>query len=106
MKIARVIGQITLGKRHPDLVAGRWLLVRLARRATLAGADRGGPETLVVYDDLGAGLDDQIGLAESREAAAPFRPKKVPTDAYNAAILERVNFTLAAPLEAGESSHA
>jgi len=98
MRIARVIGQVTLGKRLPDLMPGRLLIVRTAGRRTLAGADRGNDETLVIYDDLGAGHNDQIGLVEGREATAPFWPKKVPTDAYNAAILERVNFTPIAPL--------
>jgi microcompartment protein CcmK/EutM len=45
----------------------------------------------VSYDHLGAHTGDLIAVAESREACMPFYPeKRVPLDAYNAAILDHV----------------
>ena len=48
-------------------------------------------ESLVVWDDLGAGIDSLIALSEGAEAAQPFRPEIKPVDAYNAAILDEIN---------------
>lgn len=99
MRIARVIGQVTNNRLHPDLVPARYLLVRTANRATLAGQDEGNDEYLVMYDDLGARIGDLVGLVEGREATAPFHPKKVPVDAYNACILDRVEFRPVLPVK-------
>ena len=91
MRIAKVIGKLTLNRQVPDLVAGTYLLVQTCGRKGLAG----GPlnrESLVVYDCLAASEGDLIGLVEGREATAPFFPKKVPYDCYNAAILDDVDF--------------
>ena len=49
-------------------------------------------ESVVLFDELGAGEGDLVGLVEGREATAPFWPKKVPCDSYNAAILDEVDF--------------
>lgn len=92
MRIACVIGQVTMNCLHPDMVPARYLLVRTANRATLAGQDEGNDEFLVMYDDLGARIGDWVGLVEGREATSPFHPKKVPVDSYNACILDRVEF--------------
>lgn len=92
MRIARVIGKVTLNRKLPDLVAGTYLIVRTCSRRTLAGADAGNDETLVLYDCLSAREGDLVGLVEGREATSPFWPKKVPYDSYNAAILDDVDF--------------
>jgi ethanolamine utilization protein EutN len=47
-------------------------------------------EELVVYDELGAGIGSLIAISEGAEAAQPFRPELKPVDAYNAAILDRI----------------
>ncbi len=99
MRIARVIGQVVVSKLHPDMVPGRLLLVRTANRRTLAGRDGGNDETLVLYDDMGARDGDQVGLVEGREATSPFQPRKVPVDAYNACILDRIDFKPILPVE-------
>ena len=92
MRIARVIGKVTLNRRLPDLAAGRLLIVRTYSRRSLTGADRGNDESVVLFDELGAGEGDLVGLVEGREATAPFWPRKVPCDSYNAAILDEVDF--------------
>ena len=97
MRIARVIGTLTLNRRLPDLPAARYLVVHPCGREALAALGRGeaapaGGETLTMYDDLGARPGDLVGLVEGREAAVPFGPARVPYDCYNACILEAVNF--------------
>jgi len=66
--------------------------VRTLNRGSLAGKNEGNDETEIAYDCLAAREGDRIGLVEGAEAAAPFYPKKVPFNAYNACILENVNF--------------
>jgi len=91
MRIGRVIGKVTLNSAWPTLVGGRFLVVEVQDRFSLADQPRRSKEALVVYDELSAGEGDLIGFAESREATMPFYPeRKVPIDAYNAAILDRV----------------
>jgi len=89
MRVGKVIGRITLTQAYQTLVGGRFLLVEVQDRFSLAGKARKSAESLVVYDELGATDGDLIAFTESREAAMPFYPEKiVPLDAYNAAILD------------------
>ena len=95
MRIGKVIGRVTLCRAYETLVGGRFLLVEMQDRFSLAGKQRKSVETLVAYDHLGAGEGDLIAVSESREACMPFYPeKRVPLDAYNAAILDRVSVEL------------
>jgi carbon dioxide concentrating mechanism protein CcmL len=89
MRIGKVVGRVTLSPIHESLVGGRFLIVEVQDRFSLAGQPRKTSEYLVTYDNLGAGAGDLIAFAESREACMPFYPeKRVPLDAYNAAILD------------------
>jgi microcompartment protein CcmK/EutM len=99
MRIARVIGKLTLNTRVGELPPARYLVVRTYNRQTLAERNAGNEETLVAYDDLAAREGDLIGLVEGREATAPFHPKKVPYDCYNAAILDDLDFQPQLPLQ-------
>ena len=92
MRVAKVIGKVTLNKQIPEIKPGSYLLVRTCNRGTLAGKNEGNDETLVLYDDLGAREGDLVGLVEGMEATMPFRPEKVPFDSYNACILDTINF--------------
>ena len=92
MRIARVIGKVVLNQTIPGLVPGSYLIVRTCNRGTLAGANEGNDETVVLYDSLSAREGDRVGLVEGREATAPFYPQKVPYDSYNACILDDVDF--------------
>ena len=100
MRIARVIGTVTLSSRLPSLKAGRLLIADALDRQALRGLKEGAtraapmPESLVVYDELGAGKGELIALSEGREACMPFHPDRVPIDAYNAAIIDSVDMTL------------
>lgn len=92
MRIARVIGSVTLNRVHPSLVGARWLI---GVPYSLAGLKAGQPdgEELVIYDNLGAGVGVQIGFSEGGEAAVPFLPAKKPVDAYCACLLDRIELS-------------
>jgi microcompartment protein CcmK/EutM len=94
MRIAEVIGTVTLSRVHPTLTGARWVI---GVPFSLKGLREGYPdgEDLVIYDDLGAGGGSRIGFSEGGEAAAPFYPRKVPVDAYCACLLDDV--TIAGP---------
>ncbi len=95
MRIGKVIGRVTLNRAYPTLLGGRFLIVEVQDRFSLAGKERKSRESLVCYDNLGAGLGETIAFTESREACMPFYPEKiVPLDAYNAAILDAVTVKL------------
>ena len=90
MRIAEVIGTVTLSRVHPALVGARWVIgVPFSLEAL---RDETGPdgEDVVIYDDLGAGAGARVGFSEGTEAAAPFHPKKTPVDAYCACILDAI----------------
>jgi carbon dioxide concentrating mechanism protein CcmL len=92
MRIGKVMGRVTLSRSYPTLAGGRFVLVEVQDRFSLAGKPRKSAETVVAYDHLGCGDGDLIAFTESREACMPFYPEKiVPLDAYNAAILDRVD---------------
>ena len=90
MRIGRVVGRLTLQPIYQTLVGGRFVIVEVQDRFSLAGVARKTNESVVVYDHLGATTGDLIAFSESREACMPFYPeKRVPLDAYNSAILDR-----------------
>lgn len=91
MRIGKVAGRICLSASYETLVGGRFLIVAVQDRFALKGEPRKSSEFLICYDQLGAREGDLIAFGESREACMPFYPeKRVPIDAYNAAILDRV----------------
>jgi ethanolamine utilization protein EutN len=91
MRIAEVIGRLTLSKAHPALPNARFVIaLPLPSDALLEGSSRRGEE-VVAYDQLGAGPGAIIGLSEGREAAAPFGTIKTPVDAYCACLLDQIN---------------
>jgi len=90
MRIAEVIGTVTLSRMHPALERARWIIGVPFSLKALAGDSPDG-EDFVIYDDLGAGHGQRIGVSEGVEASAPFHPAKKPVDAYCAAILDQVS---------------
>ena len=90
MRIGKVTGRVCLQPVYETLVGGRFLIVEVQDRFSLAGERRKSAEHAVVYDNLGAHDGDLIAFTESGEAVRPFLPeKRVPLDAFNAAILDR-----------------
>jgi microcompartment protein CcmK/EutM len=92
VRIARVIGVVTLNRQVKELAPGRYLIVRPCSRENLSGRKAPEEEPIVAYDELSAREGDLTGVVEGREATAPFWPKRVPYDCYNAAILDEVDF--------------
>ena len=91
MRIAEIIGTVTLCRCHPSLVGGTFRLAVPLSEAELDSSRRSNGEELVLYDQLGSGMGSRIALSESREAAAPFMPEKKPVDAFNAALIDHVH---------------
>jgi len=90
MRIAEIIGNVTLNKCHPAIQGGRLLLAVPLAVPGIVGAGGGRGEPLVLYDDRGAGTGSRVAVSEGTEAAAPFLPEQKPIDAYGAAILDRI----------------
>lgn len=90
MRIAEVIGTVTLSQVHPSLSGARWVLAVPLSLAALRDELPPDGEDLVIYDNLGAGFGSQIAFSESGEAAAPFYPERKPVDAYCACLLDRI----------------
>jgi ethanolamine utilization protein EutN len=90
MRIAEVIGTVTLSRVHPTLAGYRWVIgVPYSLKSLKTGLPADG-EDVVILDQLGAGVGDQIGFSEGVEAAAPFHPQRKAADAYCACILDSV----------------
>ena len=90
MRIGTVIGRVTLSTRTKKFRGERLLLTLPWKRDTLSGVDTFDP-AIVVYDQLGAGLGQQIAISEGREAACPF-PDPTPVDAYCAALVDEIYY--------------
>ena len=89
MRIAEVIGSVTLNRVHPSLQGYRLLIgVPFSLEALRSGKPDG--EDVVMVDELGAGPGTRVGISEGVEASVPFLPDKKPLDAYCACILDRV----------------
>jgi microcompartment protein CcmK/EutM len=90
MRIAEVIGNVTLSRVHSSLAGARWVIgVPCSLRALQQDGTPDG-EDVVIYDNLGAGVGARIGFSEGGEAAAPFHPEKKPVDAYCACLLDTI----------------
>ncbi len=90
MRIAEVIGTVTLSRVHPSMTGARWLLAVPFSLVALRDESRPDGEDLVVYDNLGGGFGSRIAFSEGGEAAAPFYPERKPVDAYCACLLDQI----------------
>ena len=91
MRIAKVIGTVTLSRCHPSLVGARWVIgVPYSLKALRSESEPDG-EDLVIFDNLGAGHGHKVGFSEGGEAAAPFHPEKKPVDAFCGCIVDQLN---------------
>ena len=94
MRIGEVIGTVTLNRRHPSLGGATFKLVVPLSWDDLAGRSGESLDEIAVFDQLGAGLGSRIAMSEGREAAMPFHPELKPIDAYNAAILDTLHYSV------------
>lgn len=91
MRIAEVIGTVTLSRCLPEFEGASLRLVRPLGLGELSGETAESADQFVVYDQLGANEATRIAVSEGSEAAQPFRPALKPVDAYNAAIIDQIN---------------
>jgi ethanolamine utilization protein EutN len=91
MRIAKVIGTVTLNCCHPSFRGANLKLVVPLVTGDLVSDAEPADDTLVAWDELGAGLGSYIALSEGPEAAQPFLPEVKAVDAYNAAILDQLD---------------
>jgi ethanolamine utilization protein EutN len=90
MRIAEVIGTVTLSRMHPSLVNARWVIgVPFSLKALRENARPDG-EDVVIFDNLGAGTGQRIAFSEGGEAAAPFHPERKAVDAFCSCILDQL----------------
>lgn len=97
MRFGSVIGRVTLSRAVPALEGGRWLIVSPATRENFPSLTARRPSvtsepSVVVYDSLGGGVGDVLGIEEGREAAMPFQ-QPTPIDAINVAIVDAINYS-------------
>jgi microcompartment protein CcmK/EutM len=86
MRMGTVIGRVTLSVRNERFVGERLLLTLPWVTETFESGEKFAP-AIVVYDQLGANVGQNIAISEGREAACPF-PSPTPVDAYCAALVD------------------
>ncbi|MHB8971054.1 MAG: EutN/CcmL family microcompartment protein [Pirellulaceae bacterium] len=91
MRIAKVIGTVTLNSCHPGFRGANLKLVVPLVTGDLVSDREPSDDTLVAWDQLGAGYGCYIALSEGPEAAQPFLPEVKAVDAYNTAILDQLD---------------
>jgi microcompartment protein CcmK/EutM len=93
MRIAKVVGTVTLNRCHPSFIGARLRLVVPLSLAELRGEQQPQADEMVVWDDNGAGLGSLIAVSEGAEATQPFRPELKAVDAYASAIIDDLDFS-------------
>ncbi len=91
MRIAEVIGTVTLNRCHPTFDGGTLKLAVPLKLDDLTETGPSDEDPLVVWDEFGAGVGSRIMLSEGGEAAQPFKPNWKPVDAYNAGLLDDID---------------
>jgi len=95
MRIGQVIGKATMNRQDAAFRAARWLVVNPVEGVHCNSACDTPPPvsklpSLIVYDQLGAGLHDIVGFVEGAEATAPF-DQPTPVDAITVAIFDQIH---------------
>src|SRR3954453_20786534 len=91
MRIAKVVGTVTLNRCHPSFSGARLRLVAPLSLAELKGEQMPQADEIAVGDENGAGIGSLIAVSEGAEATQPFRPELKAVDAYASAILDTVD---------------
>jgi microcompartment protein CcmK/EutM len=91
MRIAKVVGTVTLNRCHPSFEGASLRLAVPLSLDELKGEREPQADEMVVWDENGAGQGSLIAVSEGAEATQPFRPELKAVDAYASAILDEVN---------------
>ena len=86
MLIGRVVGAVWATRKDPGLDGQRMLLVQ-----GLTSDRRPAGWPFAALDTADAGPGDLVLVATSSEAAVPFAPTRVPTDATVVGVVERLD---------------
>ena len=76
MFLAKVIGTVVATQKDPGLAGTTLLVIQPLRPDRTPGG-----KPLVAVDSVGAGAGEDVFYVRGREAALPFLPAEVPTDA-------------------------
>ena len=83
MFLARVVGTVVATRKDPGLVGTKLLVLQpIKTDGTPSG------KALVAVDAIGAGVTEEVFYVRGREAAIPFLPADVPTDAAIVGIVD------------------
>ena len=86
MIVAKVIGTVVASRKDKGLDAATLLLIQpLGTDGQKAG------KPLVAVDSVGCGVGERVFYVKGREAAVPFVPAEVPTDAAIVGIVDHWN---------------
>ena len=91
MRISKIVGTVTLSRCHPSFEGANLKLAIPQNLENMLDLKTKDADSLVVWDQIGAGNGTLIATAEGPEASQPFRPELKPVDAYAAAILDTVD---------------
>ncbi|MCC6163900.1 MAG: EutN/CcmL family microcompartment protein [Acidobacteria bacterium] len=86
MHLARVVGTVVSTQKDARLAGVTLLMIQPLARD---GQDSG--RALVATDAAGAGVGERVFFVRGREAAFPFHPVEVPTDASIVGIVDDVD---------------
>jgi microcompartment protein CcmK/EutM len=86
MRLARVTGTVVSTRKDEQLVGQKLLLVQ-----PLHPDRRPDGPPLVALDSVGAGVTEEVFIVRGREAAIPFDPEHVPSDATIVGIVDHWN---------------
>ena len=83
MIVAEVIGTVVATRKDAGLAGAKLLLIR-----PVAADGKAAGKPLVAVDSVGCGVGERVFYVKGREAAAPFAPAEVPTDAAIVGIVD------------------
>ena len=86
MFLARVVGTVVATRKDPGLAGTKLLVTQPLRPDRTPGG-----KPLVAVDSVGAGAGEDVFYVRGREAALPFLPAEVPTDAAIVGIVDHWN---------------
>jgi ethanolamine utilization protein EutN len=86
MILARVTGMVVATRKDAGLLGATLLVIQPLRTD---GTPAGKP--VVAVDSVGAGVGEHVFYVRGREAAVPFLPREVPTDAAVIGIVDHWN---------------
>ena len=83
MQLARVLGTVVASHKDLGLTAVKLLVIQ-----PLDAERKPQGKALVAVDSVGAGAREEVFYVRGREAAFPFEPQQVPTDATIVGIVD------------------